>query len=383
MARLLRVLQVIPSLGRGGAERLCLNISAELINLGHHVEVVVFRDRNDYPELESKLKVHVIPSQVSYSLLGNDTFNTIEFDAFVAKYKPDIIHTHLLETEFITRHNPLKTAVYLTHWHGCHPPTNPRSFVDYFKKDTWWNINSIRQLKRQYVKCDNQFLCISDFIKGYIQRALNPKPENIYVILNGCDISSFHSQTPERSKDTFTLVSVGSFHPYKNQRFLLKVLQHLVAQGVKDIHLQLLGDGSERQNLENYAHQNNLTNHVQFLGYVDNPEVFMSQAHALVHSAIDEPFGLILLEGMSSQLPIIAFRSGGIPEIVVHGKTGYLAAENDTEDFAQRIMELRNNPELAIQMGKNGQEAVSKFAIDKYVGKIETLYFNLLQKNTK
>ncbi|MCF8461084.1 MAG: glycosyltransferase family 4 protein [Flavobacteriales bacterium] len=381
MSRSLRVLQVIPSLGRGGAERLCLNISSELIKLGHQVEIVVFRDQNDYPELDTNLKVHVIPSQVSYSLLRKDIINTEAFDSFVAKFNPDIVHTHLLETEFVTRHNHLKTAVYLTHWHGCHPPTNPRSFKDYFKKDTWWNINSIRKLKRQYAKGDNQFLCISEFIKGYVERALGPKTENTYVILNGCDINSFHARAPQRSKDSFTLVSVGSFHAYKNQKFLLKVLQHLVVKGITDIQLQLLGDGSERKNLEKFVQENNLSNHVQFLGYVDNPELYMNKADVLVHSAIDEPFGLILLEAMSSQLPIIAFRSGGIPEIVEHGKTGYLTDVNNVEDFAQRILELKNNPELTTQLGKAGQNAVSKFSIDKYVGQIETLYFKLLQKN--
>ncbi|MCF8275962.1 MAG: glycosyltransferase [Flavobacteriales bacterium] len=375
----MRILQVIPTLGRGGAERLVLNISEALEKLGHEVLIVIFRPEIGYPELVGNLNVQVVPSRVSYSVLGKDILETDEFDKLVAKYKPDVIHSHLLESEFVSRRNPAKGVTYVTHWHGCHPPTNPRSFSDYFKKDTWWNINAIRLLQRGYAKCDNQFICISEFIGNYVMRALHPKKDHLKVILNGCDINEFIYEGLEKDNNTFTLLSVGSFHAYKNHIFLLKVMKHLSDNGVNDLRLQFLGDGAERQQLENFVKSNDLNNQVEFLGYVKNPNSYMNQAHALVHSAIDEPFGLILLEAMSVGLPIVAFNSGGVPEIVENGKTGFLTDVNDIDGFANSILKLKSDPSLVAQFSKAGRASVQKFNMIDYVKKIEALYFELVK----
>lgn len=376
----LNIVQVIPAMNKGGAERLVLDITAQLEDLGHNVHIITFRPENRYTELSEGKKIEVIPSQVVYSLSGNHTINTAEFDKRIREIKPDIIHSHLLESEFVSRHNPLDGVTYLTHWHGCHPPTNPRKFGDYFTKDGWWNINAISKLKKQYAKCDNQFLCISEFIRGYVKRALGSEDSRLNVILNGTDLSNFKFEEAEKDKEVFTMVVVGSFHAYKNQIFLLKVMKALKEAGKTNFKLQLLGDGVERANLEAFAKENQLGEMVEFLGYVTDPSHYMNRAHALVHSAIDEPFGLILLEAMSCKLPIVAFRSGGIPEVVKDGKTGYLTSVNDTHGFMNALIQLQEDPKLCNEFGKVGQIEVQDFAIEKYAKRLENLYFDLIKK---
>jgi glycosyltransferase involved in cell wall biosynthesis len=210
-------------------------------------------------------------------------------------------------------------------------------------------------------------------------RALHPKQDHLKVILNGCDINEFIYEGLEKDNNTFTLLSVGSFHAYKNHIFLLKVMKHLADNGVNDLRLQFLGDGAERQQLENFVKANDLNNQVEFLGYVKNPNSYMNQAHALVHSAIDEPFGLILLEAMSVGLPIVAFNSGGVPEIVENGKTGFLTDVNDIDGFANSILKLKSDPSLVTEFSKAGRASVQKFNMIDYVKKIEALYFELLK----
>ncbi|MFT4524221.1 MAG: glycosyltransferase involved in cell wall biosynthesis [Bacteroidia bacterium] len=375
----LKIVHVIPSLQKGGAERLVLNISEQLVLLGHTVHIIVFREGNEYLDLSSGINIEVIPSQVLYSLTGKDITETEAFDARIREIQPDIIHSHLLESEFVSRFNPLEGTTYVTHWHGCHPPTNSKKFKDYFSKDSWWSINSINQLKRQYKHCNNHFLCISNFIELYVKRAFNPNDENVTVILNGTDLSKFKFESVERDKEVFTMVTVGSFNTYKNQIFLLKVIKALKELGLVNFKLQLLGDGIERKNLESYSKNNSLGNMVEFFGYVDNPGHYMNRAHALVHSAIDEPFGLILLEAMSCKTPVVAFQSGGIPEIVLNGKTGLLTGVNDVSAFVQALTQLNSNSSLIKELGEAGQKAVQEFAIDKYVKRIENLYFDLLK----
>jgi glycosyltransferase involved in cell wall biosynthesis len=374
----MKIVQVIPSLRKGGAERLILDISKQLTLLGHEITIICFREENDYPELSLSLTIEVIPSQVVYSITGSNAISTAKFDERLREINPDILHSHLLEAEFVTRHNPLQGILYVTHWHGCHPPTNKRSFSDHFKKDTWWNINSIHHLKQNYTKCDNQFLCISEFIRGYVQRALNLDTCRLNVILNGTDLSNFSYQKQAKNEERFSMVAVGSFHIYKNQIFLLKVMKQLKDAGKTNFLLQLLGDGAERETLEAFVDRNKLNDMVEFLGYVSDPGYYMNRANTLVHSAIDEPFGLILLEAMSCHLPIVAFNSGGIPEIVQHEKTGLLTRVNDITAFSNALEKLQSNSALCAQLGTEGSQVVQEFEIGGYVKRIENLYFDLL-----
>ena len=229
----------------------------------------------------------------------------------------------------------------------------------------------------------NADLCISEFIKDYVARALSPPTENLHVIPNGCDLTNFEYEKVEKSSSEFNLISVGSFHWYKNHKFLLKVMKRLNEKGFKDIKLTFLGDGAMREELEAYTNENNLRNCVTFKGYVDNTTEHLNRANVLVHSAIDEPFGLVLLEAMSCKLPIVAFRSGGIPEIVQHERTGFLTAVNDVETFVSYVLELKESAQLEKHMGNRGSEVVQQFSIENYVEQVEDLYHRLLERKKR
>lgn len=375
----MKIIQIIPSLGTGGAERLVLNMSEGLEALGHEVFIITFRRGNHFLQLSEGKQIEVIPSHVSYSITGKGHFDTDDFDCRIREINPDIIHSHLFESELISRHNPMNGVRYITHWHGLYEPTKPRSFAQYFAKDTWWNLNSVHCLKRNYERCNNQFLCISDFIADYVKKVINPRLESLHVILNGCDIETFGNYSLQKQSDKFELVSVGSFHSYKNHIFLLRVILHLVDMGITDIRLRLVGDGAERKSLESFCTEKGIKEYVDFLGYVNEPGLYMSQADLLVHGAANEPFGLVFLEAMSMGLPIVAFNSGGVPEIVENGKTGFLTDVNDIDGFAKSILKLKLDPSLVAQFSKAGRASVQKFNMLDYVKKIETLYFELLK----
>ena len=108
----------------------------------------------------------------------------------------------------------------------------------------------------------------------------------------------------------------------------------------------------------------------------------MNEADVLVHSAIDEPFGLILLEAMSCGLPVVAFNSGGIPEIVKHESTGFLTQINHIEDFAKSVVKIKDTPKLAEQFSQQAQLEVQRFGIEEYVKKIEAFYMETIQKES-
>ena len=98
-----------------------LELSKHLLKQGHEVKILIFINEVAYTELADGLDVYVIPSRVFYSLFGKDVISCNEFNMFVDAFKPDVIHSHLVEAELVSRQNPRQGTIYLTHWHGCNP----------------------------------------------------------------------------------------------------------------------------------------------------------------------------------------------------------------------------------------------------------------------
>lgn len=94
-----------------------------------------------------------------------------------------------------------------------------------------------------------------------------------------------------------------------------------------------------------------------------------------------EAFGIVFAEAQAMGLPVVSFASGGIPEAVAHGKTGFLVAEHDWEGLAKNIMHLLKDQILWQQLSQKGQERVqSLFSLQKQTGLLEDIYKQVLDK---
>lgn len=92
-----------------------------------------------------------------------------------------------------------------------------------------------------------------------------------------------------------------------------------------------------------------------------------------------EPCGRVIFEAMSMQKPVVATNSGGTPEIVINGETGFLFDYNNSEELAVKLEYLLRNPKLAKSMGDKGRRRIEEnFTIDKYVAKIQHEYIKLI-----
>jgi glycosyltransferase involved in cell wall biosynthesis len=375
MKQKLKILHVIPTLGQGGAERLVVELSRHLQNQGHEVKIIIFRNENQYADLCSDLDIHVIPSSVAYSLTGRHVIKTNEFDRFVSEFKPDIIHSHLVEAELVSRHTIRPHATYYTHWHGCHPVADPFKLSDLFSKTAWWNLLQRKRLMHQYEVSKTQFICISNFISSYLQAAF-PFPKNrFHTVYNGGNPNTFDVQEG-RTEDTVQLISLGRLAPFKNQLWLLKVAKALIDQNITGFHLSFVGDGPSAIELKAFTKKEGLAKWITFLGHVKQPEKVLAKSDILIHSTINEAFGMAIVEAMSCGLPVVAFRSGGIPEIVESGKHGFLIEPNDLDSFTAKVKELIQNPEKRSQFSTNAVERSEAFSMHSFVKNIEALYLN-------
>ncbi|HAP69908.1 MAG TPA: hypothetical protein DCR04_09330 [Flavobacteriales bacterium] len=368
----MRIIQVVPSLIKGGAERLALNITDELIKLGHNVLVVSLRDDNRYPEL-SLQSIRIAKSSVYYSLLGSDVIEIADFESILDDFKPDVVHSHLVDSELVSRHNPRKGVAYVTHWHGCPSLTNHVPWSERFNREYVWKWNVKRRLLNQYTSCSNHFLCISKFIQDYVMSNVGANQSETTVIHNAIDLNRFKPLDLQK-KDGFRLISIGSLQKNKNHTFLFKLVKQLLSNGLSDIHLDVFGEGPEHQYLSSLINEMGLSKHITLHGIVSDPEVRLNQSQLLVHSSWHEPFGLIFIEAMACGIPIVSFNTGGPAELIKDGETGYLVEKDDVDSFCARVTELYLNRNLLTSMGEEGKKHAQQFGLEAYVKKIECLY---------
>ena len=369
----MKILQLIPCLSRGGAERLVLNLANQLQQLGHELLVVQLRSDNAYPELQKPLNVKLASSSVYYSALGKSTIDTAEFDRLVDDFKPDIIHSHLLDSEFVSRFRIVKDTVYITHWHGCPSLTNPISFLEAFSKESLWKWNTKRILRNQYIESNTHFICISEFVAQYVKDRLHVNNSELSTIHNAIDLQLFKPLDVPK-KEGFRLINIGSLHKNKNHQFLFKVMLNLAEQGFNDVFLDIYGDGPERDELRSQIDKLNLQKSVTLHGIVDNPEVQINQAHLMVHSAWHEPFGLIFIEAMACGIPVVSFNTGGPAELIKNGKNGFLVQKDDLNEFTNKVKQLHENRDELQHLGKEGIQKAAKFGLNDYAKKVEALY---------
>jgi alpha-maltose-1-phosphate synthase len=104
----------------------------------------------------------------------------------------------------------------------------------------------------------------------------------------------------------------------------------------------------------------------------------------LVHTSRAEPLGLVIVEAMASSLPVVAFADGGVPEIVLDGETGRLAAPGDLAGLTRAVTDLLQNPTERARMGTAGrQRACAEFSVERMVRRTEAVYDELRREGNR
>jgi N-acetyl-alpha-D-glucosaminyl L-malate synthase BshA len=143
--------------------------------------------------------------------------------------------------------------------------------------------------------------------------------------------------------------------------------------------LVLVGDGPERQRVEEMVASLGLSRHVAFLGEQLQVGRLLSQADLFLLPSEQESFGLAALEALSSGVPVVASNVGGLPEVVRHGETGWLVPVRDPAALAAAVVKLLADEPRRAAMGKAARaDALARFRPEPVVGRVEALYRELL-----
>ena len=225
---------------------------------------------------------------------------------------------------------------------------------------------------------------------SYAVKELNRKKgfirgEKIKVIYNGVDTEKFSPGDKKKSREklnlpqhAFIVGSLGRLHRCKGYRYLLQAVS-LLKKKYPDIYLVIVGEGEERSNLEKLTAQLDLGKRSIFSGEVAEPLPFIRSWDIGVFPSLYEGFGISIAETMACGIPVIASRTGGIPEVV--GAAGIIVERKHPRQLAKAIEQMITSPSLRETLGKEGRERIkSYFSLSKTVNEWANLYLSLYRE---
>ncbi|MFZ2491404.1 MAG: N-acetyl-alpha-D-glucosaminyl L-malate synthase BshA [Thermoanaerobaculia bacterium] len=166
---------------------------------------------------------------------------------------------------------------------------------------------------------------------------------------------------------------VSNFRPVKRIMDVIETFEK-VCEKVPS-KLLMVGDGPDRSKAEAYARAHHLRDRVYFLGSVPNLEEILAACDLFLLPSESESFGMAALEAMASEVPVITTVTGGLPEVVIDGETGYLLEIGDVAGMAERAIEILANDELRTRMGRAGRaRAIEFFDEEKIVPRYRAVY---------
>lgn len=230
------------------------------------------------------------------------------------------------------------------------------------------------------IVCSVDQICpVSHWVLEEMKKHLPQLKEKLKLIYNGLPLPPIAPLPLSFSPPTLLLLGRLS----KEKGFSVGIdAFHLLKKKGSNAHLIIAGEGGERSSLEKQVDALGLRSSVRFKGVLSGEEVFstFNEATMLLAPSLIESFGLVILEAMQMERPVIASLVEGIPEVVSEGKTALLVPPKDPKALCNAIEILLQNPERAIKMGKEGCKKSEQFTIGKHVLQYEQVYENLIKE---
>ncbi len=364
-----KVLHIIHSLDIGGAERLVLNLCKLLKKNGRFTpQVCSLTDGGDLQDefLNSGIEVFDLNKDEGFSF-GLPS----KIKAIIEENGIDILHTHNTGPWIYGTLTKMISKVKLVHTEHSNVSVNERRRL---------------LLEKWFSYFTDAIICDSHVVANFMITRQKINPEKVSVIWNGIDVDSFQSHKGVRLKEQaglggkFIIGSVARLVPVKDHTTLISAFE-IVKKKIPNAHLLLVGDGPLRGELEKIIAQKGFAQDVFITGYLKDVRRFLSLIDVFVLSSLSEGLSLSLIEAMAAEKPIVATAVGGNPEVISHGKTGFLVQPRNPSEIASAILRLATDSSLRHSFGIHGlKTAKEQFDLDMMVQRYQKIYKGLLHK---
>jgi glycosyltransferase involved in cell wall biosynthesis len=245
--------------------------------------------------------------------------------------------------------------------------------------------------RMRYTSDPCMFLCVSEAVRDVLQNHGVPL-ERLRVVHSCIDIGRIDALSePDRTAlraeigipaDAGLIGVIGSLVPHKGHRHLLAALPRVFAER-PEARLALFGDGPLEAELRRDCWERGLQTRVTFAGFRNDVARYLQAFDIFAHPSVEEGLGTSILDAMAARLPVVASRAGGIPEVVVHGETGWLVPPASPTELAGALITLLEDPRRRAQFGEAGRARVeSAFSMTSLGDHVLEAYADALDAQT-
>ena len=227
---------------------------------------------------------------------------------------------------------------------------------------------------------------VSNFLKQETIQVLGAK-KNIEVIYNFVNCEKYKPLRSHPLKKCFAshnekiLIHISNFRPVKRPADVVEIFAR-VSKEIPSV-LLMVGDGPERSRAERLVRSHHIEKQVYFTGKQDSIEEFLGISDLLLLPSETESFGLVALEAMACEVPVVASRVGGIPEVVTDGVDGYLPESGDVVKMVQSALSILGDNSRRDRMGKSAREtALHRFCPSNIIPAYEAIYNKVLNQDS-
>jgi glycosyltransferase involved in cell wall biosynthesis len=312
-----------------------------------------------------------------------DLMATIRLAKLIRRERPQILHTHTAKAGTVGRVAALLAG-------SRRPPIIVHTFHGHVLRGYFGPLRSLffRLLERRLAAGTTALIAVSPQVRDDLV-ALGIAPRERFVVIR-LGIELDERVSPDRNGrgesrrylgipgDRFAVGWIGRMTAVKRTDDVLVAFKRLRDGGV-DAVLCMVGDGPDRLQLERRAHELGVIRDTVFLGYQEDVAPLYAAFDALVLPSGNEGTPVSVIEALAAELPVVATRVGGVPDVVRDGEDGFLVEAGATDDLADRLAQLARDPALRARMGKQGRERVlPRYAVDRLVDDVDELYRSLL-----
>jgi len=302
------------------------------------------------------IHIHELKRELSFV---DDIKSFIKLFKLFQNEKPDIVHTHMAKAGMVGRF-----AAFLSGVPSIYHTFHGHVFSGYFSKIKTWVFIWIERL---LALLSSGIIVISKSQKqeiAYKYRITSEK--KISVIPLGFDLEKLQSNSLNNHSirqelkipEIATIIGiVGRITQIKNHDLFLDVASKLI-EAHHNFHFLIVGDGELRREVEDKVRSRGLSGKVHFAGWISNPADIYSNIDILLLTSKNEGTPVAVIEAMFFKKPVIASAVGGVLDIIEHEKNGFIVDSFNPDDFIKFILQIKDNLELRIQIGENGNKFV-------------------------
>jgi len=363
----------------GGSGVLATELGMSLANHGHEVHFIAYKKPVRLKDSDKNIFFHEVkvPEYPLFNFQPYELALSTKLVEVIKLYSIDLMHVHYAIPHAYAAYMAKKmlkdqgfNIPIVTTLHGTditlvgnHP---------FYKTSVNFSIN-----KSDIVTCVSESLKKDTLDQFEIYK-------DIDVVPNFIDISKYKRQqelcveeNPNSNKELI-ITHVSNFRPVKNIKNVIQIFYNI--QEKISSKLMMIGEGPDKEMAEDLCRDLSIENKVHFLGNTNQVEKNLCHSDLFLLPSTTESFGLAALEAMASKVPVVSSNAGGLPEINIHGETGYLTDANDIKSMSDYAISILENPNVLEEFKIKAFNKAESFDINKVVPIYEKIYSKALKQ---